>query len=481
MRGSLALLLAGAAIGGPGGACGQAQSGPPDTSRRIYQPRPLTIGETLRAAFYGNPELLDSQDFLLSARINERGVASTYLPQVTPFFSTLRERGSGIRTQTYGLTASEQFPFGTLLEGSAILTHAPADSPDPLYTSGYQLTLTQPLLRGADPIVTAEPLRQARRLTSGRARSLEVARRRTVLLVYQTYLGLAREEEVVGIAVDRMERARKLAEFSRARFLAGSVSRLDVLRAEQQEAAAVVARNDAQNLVDDLRDQLRRAAGLKASFEFTIQSPDELPVAEPEPDRAVGGVSDRRPEALEARDGIRDAQLAVRIAKSLQLPSLDGVLSYEAAGSGLTAREALSSPHSAVLFGFRSRYGLNSTALYAQRRQAELDLEIRQRDFRLLDEDLAREVRRNYRRLSALRRNYDVASANLQVAETQAKIARLRFEKGLTDNFDVVDADNLLNSARLLELDSRLSILTARLDCLYSSGFLDVGSFLQQR
>ena len=58
-------------------------------------------------------------------------------------------------------------------------------------------------------------------------------------------------------------------------------------------------------------------------------------------------------------------------------------------------------------------------------------------------------------------------------------MARLRFEKGLSDNFNVVDAENLLNAARLFELDSRVSILLARLDCLYSSGRLDVKPFLE--
>ena len=36
-------------------------------------------------------------------------------------------------------------------------------------------------------------------------------------------------------------------------------------------------------------------------------------------------------------------------------------------------------------------------------------------------------------------------------------------------------------SARLLELDSRISILLARLDCLFASGRLEIPLFLQQR
>lgn len=478
------LWLLAAFLAGSAAAAGQGVEPPEAASPSPPEapaPRPLTIGEALRAAFYGNPDLLDGVDSLASARINERGVAAAFLPQVTPFFETLRAQGSGVRAQSYGVTASQQFTFGTLLEGTAVVTHAPADSADPLYASGYSVTLSQPLLQGADPIVTAEPLREARRQVASRARTLEILRRRTVLLIYQLYLGLARQEEAVRLATDRMERARRLAQFSQARFLAGSVSRLDVLRAQQQEAAAEVDRNDARNLAEDLRDQLRRAAGFTSEFDFTIRPPEELPGPEQELSTALLAVGSRRPEALEAEEEIHDSRLAVRIARSLELPSLDGVLSYEAAGAGQSVGDALPARNSAFLFGFRSRYGLNHTALYAQRREAEITLSTRERDFALLEDDLGREVRRAYRRLEAQRRNESIASENLKVAELQARVARLRFEKGLSDNFNVVDADNLWNAARLLELDSRLNILLAQLDCLYSSGSIEVGKFLEQR
>jgi outer membrane protein TolC len=444
-------------------------------------PRPMTIGETLRAAFYGNPDLLNQNDALLSARIAERGVASLYLPQVTPFFDTLRVQGSGVRAQQYGATASQQFSFGPLIQGSAIVTHAPSDSTDPRYAAGYSLSLSQPLLGGADPAVTGEPLREARRDVDTQSRSLEILRRRTVILIYQLYLGLARQEEAARLASDRMERARRLAQFSEARFLAGSVSRLDVLRAEQQQASAEVDFNDARNLADDLRDQLRRAAGLAAEFDFTILPPVELPGPEPEIDAALSDVDLRRPEAVEAQEQVRDSRFAVRIARSLELPSLDGVLSYEAAGTGQSVGDALPVRQSAFLFGFRSRYGLNHSALYAQRREAEVTLATRERNYRLLEEDLARDVKRAYRRLDAERRNEAIASENLKTAELQARVAKLRFEKGLSDNFNVVDADNLWNSARLLELDSRINILLAQLDCLYASGAIDIVPFLQQQ
>jgi outer membrane protein TolC len=156
-------------------------------------------------------------------------------------------------------------------------------------------------------------------------------------------------------------------------------------------------------------------------------------------------------------------------------------LTYEAIGAGSSTGEALRPRNNTLLFGVRSQYGLNATILYAQRREAEIALETRRRNFQVLEEDLVREVRRAYRRLTQAEHDHEIASRNAEVARLQAQVAQLRFEKGLSDNFNVVDAENLWNSARLLELDSRIAILLARLDCLFASGRLEIPPFLQQR
>ena len=453
---------------------------PPASAQQPPHLPTVTIGESLRAALHQNPDLLNSVDTLITSRIAERGAASTFLPQVTPFFSTDRSRDSSLRTESYGLNASELFPFGTLVEGQAIVTRATGDAIENPYASDYRVTLTQPLLRGADPAVTREPLRQAQRAVASNERALEALRRRTVLLTYQAYLGVARQEEALRLAVERNDRSKKLTEFSRARFQAGSVSRLDVLRAEQQEATTELAQNDAQIFVEDFLDTLRRTAGFPRDLQFAIRPPVELPLAEPPELIAVEGVLDRRPEALEARDQIVDAEFSLRIAKSLQLPSLQGVVTYEAFGTGPSTGDALRPRNPAFVFGLRSQYGLNASLLYAQRREAEIALETRRRNYRLLEDDFVRDVRQTYRRLRQVARDHDIAVRNAEVADLQAKVAQLRFEKGLSDNFNVVDAENLLNSARLLELNSRLDILLARLDCLFASGRLEVVPFLQQ-
>jgi len=443
-------------------------------------PQVMTIGGAVRRALERNPDLLNTFDSFRAAQVNEAGVRSAFLPQVTPLFSRARADDSGAIAEQYGFTLFEQLPFGPRIEGQALVDRFPDTATGLDYGSNYRLTLTQPLLAGADPAVTREPLRVAIRGTQTQARAVEVARRRTVLLVYQLYLGVARQQEVVRLQSERAERARELAVFSRARFAAGSVSKLDVYRAEQQEASAVFARTDAETALEDLRDSLRRALDVPPDYALVIQRPTELPRAELPLEEALNGVADRRPEAAEAREVVRDAEFSVRIARSLELPSVQGFVGYQSVNTGRTAGDVLHPRNSAVLWGIQSQYGLNSGALRAQRRAQEIELGTRRRNLDLFDDDLAREVRSVYRRLDSARSNHETAAQNVRVAELQAEVARLRYEKGLSDNFNVVDADNLLNSARLAEIDSRIDILLAGMDCLFSSGDFDLKPFLEQ-
>ena len=440
----------------------------------------LTIGDALRSTLAKNPDLLNSADTLAVTRFSESSVRSAFLPQFTPFLSSGRDPATHERIDAYGFSAAQQFSFGPLLSASGSVTRDPTVSPSSPYSSAYSLTLTQPLLRGLDPAVTREPLREARRATQGQERALESTRRRAVLAVYTAYLGLARAEQALSIARDRLQRAHQLTEFSRARFTSGSVSRLDVLRAEQQESSTDVLVNDQSNAVEDARDNLRRTAGLPRDMKFVILPPEELPAGEPPLEEAAAGVMDRRPEALEAHDQVVDSEYAVRIAKSQQLPSLSAVLGYAFGNIGSSFGDAARPKNPLFTFNLRTDYNLNATALYAARRSAEVQLLTRRRNLGILEDDLVREVNRAYRRLAALQKNLTIATDNLRVAELQLQVAQLRFEKGLSDNFNVIDAENLLNFARLLELDSRFSILLARLDCLFASGSLSADAFRGQ-
>jgi outer membrane protein TolC len=90
-------------------------------------------------------------------------------------------------------------------------------------------------------------------------------------------------------------------------------------------------------------------------------------------------------------------------------------------------------------------------------------------------------VRSAARRLSTGRTRLALDEANEEVARMQLDVAELRFGKGLTDNFFVVDAEGLYNSARVSLLTSRQQVLLDELRLLSEAGLLRPEEFLPRR
>lgn len=444
----------------------------------VGPPEPLSVSEAVDLALVASPELLNAVDQATSAEVGLRGVRSLFLPQLTPFYErTVTRDGSGNRTR-FGAVATQQFTFGPKLTGS-VEADTPSDTGSG-YTSTYGLTLEQPLLRGLDPAVTREPLRAAERQVEAQSRSLAVRRKQTVVDVFTRYLDVVLMEELVVVASEGVTRGARLQAASEAKLQAGTLSKLDVLRSQQLVASARSLENDARNRRDDAHDALARITGKPLGTRFVVGQPEALPEKEPDEEDAVRVALARREELLEARARVKDAEIAVRLARSAILPVVDAVAGWSAAGLASGIWYALTTPGKpSYTFGLRSSATLNQGLVVSQKAQTEIALATVRRQAEVLEHDVERAVRQSVRRLRTARERLAIEEANLEVARTQLEVANLRFEKGLSDNFHVVDAENLYNSARVAALTSRQTVLLAELDLLLQSALLvpeDFGS-----
>jgi outer membrane protein len=430
----------------------------------------LTVEKAVAEALSSSPDLLDAVDAAATAAAWLSGSRSLFAPQLSPFYQRTTGSENADASTSYGVRLSQQFTFGTRVEGS-IQASTQIDGPG--YTTAYSVGASQPLLRGADPVVTREPLRAAERLAQTQGRSLTMARRRAVIQTWSAFLNVIAAEELVRISSSRTERAQRLVAASEAKLEAGSVSRLDVLRASQLLSSARSQDNDTRNARDDAHDALGRILGRPPSSRFLLEAPQALPVQAPDEETAVNSALVHREDVQEARDRVRDAEIALRISKSMILPSLDAVAGWNASGSSSSFGGSLSSPGKpTTTFGLRSSADLNIGMAIAQKNQSAIILSAERRHLQLVQDDAIRLVRQSARRLQGARERLNIDAANMEVAQLQLDVATLRFEKGLTDNFNVIDAENLFNSAQISLLSSRNAVLLAELDLLFSAALL---------
>lgn len=449
---------------------------PPGAGGALSPGGTLPVEKAVELALTGNPELLDAVDRAALAGASLSAARSGFLPQVTPFFSPSFRDGGAPAVSRYGLAVSEQLPFGPRLSG--IVETSRVDGGEE-WSSLHALTLSQPLLRGLDPAVAREPLRAARRGVEAQERSLAVQKRFTVVAVWGAYLSAVLQDELLREAAGRTARAGAILEASRAKEQVGSVSRLDVLRAEQLLAQARSQENDARNAREDAHDLLARLLGRPAGSRWSLTPPERLPVAAPSDEALLAAALGSREELVEARERVKDAEVQLRIARSLLLPSLDAGLTWSATGRSSGFGGALSSPGtSAWTLGFSSQAPLNLGTQLAARSQAEVSLRSARRAAETLEADVVRQVRSAVRRLATARERLGLDEANEAVARMQLEVAELRFGKGLTDNFFVVDAEGLYNAARVSLLTSRQQVLLDELRLLSDAGLLRPEDFL---
>ena len=90
--------------------------------------------------------------------------------------------------------------------------------------------------------------------------------------------------------------------------------------------------------------------------------------------------------------------------------------------------------------------------------------------------DVEQEVRQALRELEQIKKSVELQQKAVEVADQQRRLAVLRYQRGLGSNFDVVDAEASLVTARSALVQLLTSYAVARLDLKRTTGTLDVDS-----
>jgi outer membrane protein len=98
--------------------------------------------------------------------------------------------------------------------------------------------------------------------------------------------------------------------------------------------------------------------------------------------------------------------------------------------------------------GVSSTTPLDRTEERVAARQAEITLRGRERHYRAVRDQVIRQVRDAWRELERSRAERTLAAEIVEQSEKQAELARFRYEKGVTDNFDLIQAETELAEAR---------------------------------
>ena len=409
---------------------------------------PLSLKDAIDRGLKQNLGLLLTGEGIPSARGQRWKDLSELLPNLTASTSESAEQ-INLRTQT-----------GVSLPGIPTIV-------GPFGVFDARAYLTQSLFNWKSIQQTRSDVQQIRAAQY----SFKDARELVVFAVASAYLQTIADSALVDTAIAQRDTAQALYQQAEDQLKAGTTDAVDVLRAnvelQTREQQLISARND----LAKRKIVLARAIGLPAGQEFTLTD-----IATGEPfrktglDEALNRAYASRADYQSALARVRAAELARRAAVAGYYPSVSTAVNYGDVGLNpgnshgtVIATAALNIPifqggkvHGEVL---QAEAALRQSQELAENLHAQIDQDVRNA---LLDLQSAAEL-------------VEVARSSVNLANQTLQKSRDRFAAGVTDNVEVVQAQQSVASASESLITSLYSFNVSKVELGRAIGDAEAG------
>jgi outer membrane protein len=304
---------------------------------------------------------------------------------------------------------------------------------------------------------------EAQRLTS------RVQAQAVGLQARETYFNYARARAALMVARSSQAQAEAHRRDVEALVNAGSLAKVEFMRAEAQVAAATVSTVRAQVLVATARAALFTITHIEGDQDITINEDFtvELPPLADTNDSLLAKALANRSELRQLRISLESIEHTVDAAQGQELPQvvLGGAAEYSIPNQRYFGENNQWNASWALFAA--ARWSPNDWASYGSvADQARADIAQTLADLEQLEDGLRIEVSNAYEAYNAARAALGSARAGIAAAEESYRVRREQFRAGAAVATEVIDAENELRSARLDLVNAviELRIAKARLD-----------------
>ncbi|HHX40408.1 MAG TPA: TolC family protein [Armatimonadetes bacterium] len=418
----------------------------PPATTAAPQPRVLTLQDSVAIALERNRAIQIAQDQL---DIAQARVAEAVAP------SRIQARAQA------SITRNDEASTITLPGGDG---GAQTVDISPLYSRNAQLVVSKQIdISGA--------LRAARNIAELGALSaqieLERTREQTVLDVRNAFYQVLRAQAALDVAEANLASLEEHLRQAQAFYREGVKAQFDVLRAETQVANARQGVIAARNAVDLAKAALNTTMGIEVTTPILVRAEEEFTPVVPQYAESVAVAYENRAEVQQAQVAIEAARRGVSLARAGGRPSLALSLNTNATADGgafqtravqWNAVAALSLP---ILEGGLTR---------ARVRQAQGQVESAVVTEDQVRQAVALDVQQAILSMSDAVERMQAAAKNVDQAREALRLAKLRYQEGISTTLEVTDAQAALTQAESNLVNARYDYLQARARYLRAIG-----------
>lgn len=410
-----------------------------------------------------NPQI--AKDSIVSAK-------GAYQPQLSVSGATgeFSAPGSDSRTSNLRVGVTQELYTGTTVSASSRMDRSSIDPAgtgfNPAYDADLTLSVRQSLLRGFGTSVNRANINRAE-IGFQRA-NLDF--KATVLDVIQAtenaYYNLAFAREQLTVRNFSFALAQRLHDEAKIRRDTGVATNLDVLTAEVGVANARRSVILAEQAVKDRQDALLALIG-QFQLDENLGVVRFADVIEATPVFASSYLlaKQNQPDYLSSQAAIEQLKLDLRVAKDDAKPDLTVGAALGLSGNNGSGRDAFGDAldrqnHSwQVDFAFNYPWGLTSGR--ARHRQALATLNREQVRLKQIEQNIELQVRSAVRSVETNLESVKIATLAAKLSEQQYELEKAKFDAGQSTSRRVLEAQDDLETARVNELQAKVSLQNA--------------------
>jgi len=345
--------------------------------------------------------------------------------------------------------------------------------PDPAFGSTVSISVAQPLLKGAGIDYNRAAIESAKLGVHISNLNFKSTVLTIVYDVETTYYNLLYQREQYKVQLDTLRQAQQLLDENTAKRQTGILTDLDVMNAR---AGVATAQNQLildEQAVHNSEDQLLQLLGDR-EFKTAIGNIAFPDLGNPEVSfaRSYKLARDNGPDLAVAQATIDQFKLQALKAKRDTMPALNvsGGVAYNSYAA--TAGQSVTGSWG----GYNWNAGVNLSVPWgmranrAQYRQAVDNVRTQEIAYDQADQNLVVKVRAAIRAVETSKESVQTAAEETKFAEKAYELQKAEFDAGLATSYLVLQAQNTLETARVSELQAKVSLLMAIADLRFLEG-----------
>jgi outer membrane protein len=305
-------------------------------------------------------------------------------------------------------------------------------------------------------------------IDSSRAQELSV-REESVLLVVSQYLGSQRAAADVQAAQSRVDLAQALYDQAADLQKNGVGTGIDTLRAnvqlQNEKQRLIVARTELETTLFGLSRLLNLDPNQRVELADSVSFFDTPAV---DADQTLERAWQARPELRQLLSQEQRAELELRAAGDARLPRVTV--------GGFWAEQGLNSSNAIPVYSYQASVEVpifTGGRIQADRAKAELDIRQLKQQEQETRNRIALEVKTAIAQVASARSEVDVANLGIQLARQEVEQARDRFQAGVANNVEVIQAQDTLARASDNQIAALYRYNQSRADLAHSIGQME--------